>query len=236
MTAYVVAQLPFKEKESAEDYQKFLFVQTGIEPVIREYLGNHVVVAVTEFEDMDEARALTRLLQELPWIDERYPEVVISQFLNDVNPLEADSVAITVGVTPATKEETEKEIEYRKAYRLTEAFRIAQKRYQQSGEGRAAQRRYEQSDKGKKSRKKYFQSAKYKASRKRYQEKRKMQGMGCTHCKEQIMDHPTQEHVMWDQIRALLVHIDEKEGAGFIIYKEQLEAHWISMERLTREV
>jgi len=234
MTAYVVAQLPFREKESAEDYQKFLFTQTGIDPVVREYLGNYVVVAVTEFEDMDQARALTRLLQELPWIDERYPEVVISQFLNDTNPLEVDSVAITVGVTPASREETEKEREYRKAYRLTEAFRIAQKRYQQSGEGRAAQRRYEQSEGGKIARKKYFQSNKYKASRKRYQEKRKMQAMDCTYCNEQIIDHLIQEHVIVENSRGLKVH--ENGHTAFVIYKEFLGAEWIDLELIKAEV
>jgi len=233
MVTFVVAQLPFREEESAEDYQQYLFAQAGIEPTIREIDGSHVVVAVVEVENMDQARAMNRLLQELVW-DGRTPEVISSQQPNIEEAPKANVVPVTVGITTAVREETEKEKAYREAYRKTEAFKEAQKRYQQSSEGRSAQRRYEQSDNGKEARKKYFQSYKYKASRQRYQEKRKMRDMSCPGCGDQLKEHPVQEHVLVETSRALKVH--ERSEEVFVVYKEVLASEWVSSDLVRSEV
>lgn len=226
MIAYVVAQLPFRERESAEDYQQHLYSETGIDPVIREIEGNYIVVLVSKTESVEQARALNRLLSELPW-NERHPQVVVSQFLDGSNVPGANEVPITVGITPATREETEKERAYRVAYRKTEAFKRAQQRYQQSSEGRAAQRRYEQSEKGKEARKKYFQSDKYKAARRRYQEKRRMMDRVCPECDRTVRDHELQEHVLvTGKDSALLIHRDADED--FVMFKSKPEAQWVN--------
>lgn len=225
MVAFVVAQLPFREEESAKDYQEFLFSETGLDPVIREFENNSIVVTVAKFESIEQARAVNRILQDLTWND-RSPQVVISQFLDD-RELDADDVAITVGIAPATREETEKEKAYREAYRKTDAFKEAQKKYQQSGEGRAAQRRYEQSDKGKEARNRYFQSEKYKASRRRYQEKKKMLDRVCSHCDETIRQHEFQQHVVvGEKEKALLVHFEEEKA--FVIFKTEPKGLWVT--------
>lgn len=231
MIARVVAQLPFREEESAKDYQQFLYLQTGIEPVVREVGGNYVVVAVLQTQNIEQARAANSLLQGLTW-NERHAEVVLSQFPEGADV--SGDVPITVGITPATREETEREREYRIAYRQTEAFKEAQKKYQQSTEGRAAQRRYEQSDKGKKARRRYFTSDKYKASRRRYQEKRKMGQVSCPDCGDQVRDHEVQQHVLVEGSRGLMVHITRTRR--FVIYKETLASEWVGNRKVEVEV
>jgi hypothetical protein len=176
MVTYVVAQLPFYDKESAEDYRDHIISQAGFEPSIRLVNNTPVVVTVVEAATMEQARAVNRLLQELKW-NERTPQVITSSQPQASEVPKAENILITVGITPATREETESEKIYREAYRKTEAFRLSQQRYAQSANGRAAERRYEQSDKGKEARTRYFNSEKGKEARKRYLERRRMKDL-----------------------------------------------------------
>ena len=173
MVNYVVAQLPFLDLESAEDYRDFIIAQAGFQPSIRTIQDSPIVVTVVEADTQEQARAINRLLQELKW-NNRTPEVVTSIQPNKTSVPTSSEVPITVGITPATREETESEKAYREAYRKTEAFRLSQQRYAQSDMGKAAERRYEQSEKGKETRKRYFDSPKGKEARKRYLERRRL--------------------------------------------------------------
>lgn len=173
MSAYVVSQMPFRDPEEAELYRLHIENEIGLVPTLREIEGAPVVVIVVQADNIDEARAMNKILQELDW-KERYPQVITSTHLTEVDTPDAQEVAITVqGFTSAKKIPTAKEIQYQLEYRGTEAFKQSQKNYQQGPGGKAAQRRYAKSDQGKTARERYANSEKGKAARAAYQSRRR---------------------------------------------------------------